>query len=101
MLPHLRFIVAKNLEYQLPFTPVEPHYSEQGKTEFEWSKANNNRLDWFSGTYEEFEIYRAKQSNERLQASFDTPFTMLKVSIHSEEDIKKVEEREDFIKWDL
>ena len=101
MLPHLRFIVAKNLAYQMPFTPEEPQFFEESKREFEWSKANNNRLDWFSGTYEEFEIHLTKQSNERLQALFDTPFTMLKVAIHSEEDIKKVEEREDFIKWKI
>lgn len=99
MLPHIRYIVAKNPAYQIPFTPVEPQFFEESKREFEWSKAHNKRLDWFTGTYEDYAIYLAKNDNERLQRAFDAQLTMLKVGIYCKEDIKKVEEREDFVRW--
>jgi hypothetical protein len=93
MIPYLKYYVAKNPAFSKPFEPVETPTVEEWETAFgyEPTKINPN--------YEYFARNYVERKTQSLEQSAKCEVMIKKVGILDESDIKKTEEREDFVRW--
>lgn len=92
-LPYLKYYIATNPAFGKPFDPVTAPSVEEWQELFgyEPTKVNPN--------YEEFAKNYVERRTHSLEQSAKCEFTMQKVGILNESDIKNAEEREDFVRW--
>jgi len=93
MIPYIKYYIAKNPAFGKPFDPVVAPTVEEWEMllGYEPTKVNPNYAD-FARNY----VERKTNSLEQL-AKCD--FTVQKVGISEESDIKATEELEDFVRW--
>ena len=93
MIPYLKYYVAKNPAFSKPFEPVETPTVEEWETAFGYdpTKVNPN--------YEYFARNYVERKTQSLEQSAKCEVMIKKVGILDESDIKKTEEREDFVRW--
>ena len=92
-LPYLKYYVAKNSAFGKPFDPVETPTVEEWETllGYEPTKVNPN--------YEDFAKNYVERKTQSLEQSAKCEVMINKVGILDESDIKRIEEREDFVRW--
>jgi hypothetical protein len=92
-LPYLKYYVSKNPAFGKSFDSVETPSVEEWRTLFgyEPTKVNPN--------YEDFARNYVERKTQSLKQSAKCEVMINKVGIIDESDIKKTEEREDFVRW--
>jgi hypothetical protein len=93
MRPYLKFYLAKNPAFGKPFDSVKAPSVEEWKMLFEHepTKVNPN--------YDDFVKKYVERKTHSLEQLAKCEFTIQKVAISEETNIKKVEEQKDFVRW--
>jgi hypothetical protein len=95
MIPYIKYYVAKNPAFGKPFDPVVAPTVEEWE---DWVKYGK-RKPTVIPDYDEFAKIVVERKTRSLEQSAKCEFTIQKVAISEESDIKKVEEQEDFVRW--
>ena len=92
-LPYIKYYIAKNPAFGKPFDPVETPTVEEWEMllGYEPTKVNPN--------YAEFAKNYVERKTHSLEQLAKCEFTIQKVGILDESDIKNAEEREHFVRW--
>lgn len=92
-LPYLKYYVAKNPAFDKPFDPVTAPTVE------EWEMLLGYEPTKINPNYGEFVKNYIERTTQSLEQSAKCEVMINKVGILDESDIKKTEEREDFVRW--
>ena len=92
-LPYLKYYVAKNPAFGKPFDKVETPTVEEWETAFGYEPTK------VSPNYDDYARNYVERKTHSLKRLAECEFMINKVGILDESDIKKIEEREDFIRW--
>jgi len=93
MIPYIKYYIAKNPAFGKPFDPVKTPTVE------EWEMAFGYEPTKVNPDYTEYAKNYVERKTHSLEQSAKCEFTMQKVGISDESDIKAIEEREDFVRW--
>lgn len=95
MIPYIKYYVAKNPAFGIPFDPVMAPTVEEWE---DWVKYGK-RKPTVIPDYDEFAKTVVERKTHSLEQLAKCEFIMQKVAISEESDIKNAEELEDFVRW--
>ena len=93
MIPYIKYYIAKNPAFGKPFDPVKAPTVE------EWQELLGYEPTKINPKYDEFAKNYVERKTRSLEQLAKCEFTMQKVGILDEWDIKATEELEDFVRW--